>query len=99
MPLDTIDLGLALDALAPGASRTTTLPGFELTIVRLDPDGRWEHQPATEATLTVLEGLGMIAVDDCHSPYQGKHTAIAAFMAEKQIAPAFTGYQMGWIKP
>ena len=50
MPLDTIDLGLALDALAPGASRTTTLPGFELTIVRLDPDGRWEHQPATAAS-------------------------------------------------
>lgn len=41
----------------------------------------------------------LIAVDDCHSPYQGKHTAIAAFMAEKQIAPAFTGYQIGWIKP
>lgn len=41
----------------------------------------------------------LIVVDDCHSPYQGKHTAIAAFMVEKQIAPAFAGYQMGWIKP
>lgn len=41
----------------------------------------------------------MVAVDDCHSPYQGKHTAIATFMAEKQIAPAFAGYQMAWIKP
>lgn len=41
----------------------------------------------------------LVVVDDCHSPYQGKHTAIAAFMAEKQIAPEFTGYQIGWIKP
>lgn len=41
----------------------------------------------------------LIAVDDCHSPYQGKHTAVAAFMAEKKIIPAFSGYQMGWIKP
>lgn len=52
--------------------------------------------------LSVWDGLPsncLIAVDDCHSPYQGKHTAIAAFMAEKQIAPAFVGYQMGWIKP
>lgn len=41
----------------------------------------------------------MIVVDDCHSPYQGKHTAIVAFMSEKQIEPIFSGYQMGWIKP
>lgn len=41
----------------------------------------------------------LIAVDDCHSPYQGKHTAVAAFMAAKEIPPAFSGYQMGWIKP
>lgn len=41
----------------------------------------------------------MIAVDDCHSPYAGKHTAVAAFMDSKGIPPAFTGYQMGWVKP
>ncbi len=41
----------------------------------------------------------MIVVDDCHSPYQGKHVAIASFMAGKEIPPAFAGYQMGWVKP
>lgn len=52
--------------------------------------------------LAVWENLPsgcLIAVDDCHSPYQGKHVAVAHFMADKQIAPAFSGYQMGWIKP
>jgi hypothetical protein len=49
----------------------------------------WDHLPS---------GC-MIAVDDCHSPYAGKHTAVAAFMSGQGIAPAFTGYQMAWVKP
>jgi len=71
MPLDTIDLGLALDALAPGSARTTTLAGCELTLVRLAPDGRWELTAADAATLLVLEGLGTIAVDDWRSSLAG----------------------------
>jgi len=41
----------------------------------------------------------LIVVDDCHSPYRGKQTAIASFMANQGISPAFSGFQMGWIKP
>lgn len=90
------------------------LPAIDLAVIQkvgllyLDSlDFEW-GQPATAAQHTLGELLKvwehlpsgcMIAVDDCHSPYAGKHTAVAAFMSGNGIAPAFAGYQMAWIKP
>lgn len=41
----------------------------------------------------------MIAIDDCHGPFVGKHVFVYMFMNKLGIRPAFTGYQVGWIKP
>jgi hypothetical protein len=40
----------------------------------------------------------MIAVDDVHGTHHGKHVAILEFMNERNISPAFFGYQIAWIK-
>ena len=40
----------------------------------------------------------MIVVDDCHSPYVGKHVMVHHFMKKIGIEPSFVGYQVGWVK-
>lgn len=97
-------VGDSITKLAAQTSKTLSKVG----LLYLDSmDFEWGRGEASAQhhlgeLLAVWDGLPsdcLIAVDDCHSPYQGKHTAVAAFMAAKEIAPAFSGYQMGWIKP
>ena len=41
----------------------------------------------------------MVAVDDRHSAFEGKHVLVAAFMEKMGIKPVFAEYQIAWIKP
>lgn len=58
------------------------------------------HHMAELATVWAHLPSGcMIAVDDCHSQFKGKHIMVYMFMNKMGIKPHFVGYQVGWIKP
>lgn len=62
-------------------------------------DSAFHHFKELATVWALLPAGCLIVIDDRHSDAWGKHAAVAAFMANLGIAPAFVGYQIGWIKP
>lgn len=97
-------VGDSIEKLGAQATKTVS----KVALLYLDSlDFDW-GQPNVAAEHSLKELLAvwdrlpsgcLIVVDDCHSPYRGKQTAIASFMANQGISPAFSGFQTGWIKP
>jgi hypothetical protein len=62
-------------------------------------DSSFHHMAELAAVWRYLPSGCLIVVDDRHSPEQGKHFMVAAFMDKLGIEPLFAEYQIGWIKP
>ncbi len=62
-------------------------------------ESSFHHMAELAAVWAHLSSGCMVAVDDCHSQFQGKHLLVYMFMEKMGIKPAFVGYQVGWIKP
>lgn len=62
-------------------------------------DSAFHHFKELAAVWALLPSGCLIVIDDRHSDFLGKHAAVAAFMANLNIQPAFIDYQIGWIKP
>lgn len=62
-------------------------------------DSAFHHMAELASIWAHLPSGCMVAVDDCHSQFVGKHVFVYNFMNKLGIQPTFTGYQAGWIKP
>ena len=75
MPHASHDLAAMLRALDGHAvaSRSLTLPGFEMELLRIPAGQRHEHMAAAALTLLVLAGVGSVALDDWRTTLSGGH--------------------------
>jgi hypothetical protein len=62
-------------------------------------DCMFHHMAELAAVWAKLPSGCMVVVDDRHSETEGKHFMVAVFMNKLGIAPVFSDYQIGWIKP
>lgn len=65
-----------------------------------DSDASAQHHHAElEAIYDRLRPGCLIAVDDCFSLTEGKHTLVLPWLAERGVEPIVTGYVTVWRKP
>lgn len=61
-------------------------------------ESAFHHMAELAAVWAALPKDCLVMVDDCHDDEKGKHVMVKKFFEKMGIAPAYVGYQMGWVK-
>ena len=91
----------ALAAMRPEKLRRTALlylDSYDWT-PETHLESAFHHLAELASVWAYLPSGCMIAVDDVHGQFVGKHVMVYRFMSKLGIEPAFAGSQAGWIKP